>query len=67
MPARFIHLDRDTPLLLAPDLGEWVADPHRCHCIMDAVVELDLRQVKVNEPGCGTEQYPPSMLLALVI
>ena len=34
---------------------------------MDGVAELDLRQVKVNERGSGSEQYPPSMLMALII
>ena len=67
MPARFVNIDRDTPLLLAPNLREWVADNHLCHFIVDAVAELDLRQVKVNERGCRSEQYPPSMLMALII
>ena len=66
-PARFINLDKDTPLLLAPDFREWVPDHHRCRFILDAVAELDLSQVKVNEPSCGSEQYPPSMLMALLI
>jgi transposase len=67
MPARFINIDRDTPLLLAPNLREWVPDNHLCHFIVDAVAELDLSQVKVNERGCGSEQYPPSMLMALIL
>ena len=67
MPARLINLDRDTPLLLAPDLREWVPDNQLCHFILDAVVELDLSQVKVKERGCGSEPYPPSMRMALVI
>jgi transposase len=67
MPARFVNIDRDTPLLLAPNLREWVPDNHLCHFIVDAVTELDLRQVKVNQRGCGSEQYPPSMLMALII
>ena len=65
MPARFVNIDRDRPLLLAPNLREWVPDNHLCHFIVDAVAELDLRQVKVNERGCGSEQYPPSMLMSL--
>jgi len=67
MPARFVNIDRDTPLLLAPNLREWVPDNHLCHFIVDAVAELDLRRVKVNERGCGSEQYPPSMLMALIL
>ena len=67
MPARFVHIDRDTPLLLAPNLRERVSDNHLCHFIVDGVAGLDLRQVKVNERDCGSEQYPPSMLMALII
>ena len=37
MPARFINLDRDTPLLLAPDLREWVPDNQLGHFILDAL------------------------------
>ena len=67
MPARFVNIDRDTPLLLAPNLREWVLNNPLCHFIVDAVAELDLRQVKVNEPGCGSEQYPGSLLMALIL
>jgi len=31
------------------------------------VEELDLREVKVNERGTGSEQYPPRLLLSLLI
>jgi transposase len=54
-------------LLLPPNLRDWVADDHLVHFILDAVAALDLRQVKVNERGTGSEQYPPTMLLALLI
>jgi transposase len=67
MAARFVTLDRDTPLLLPPNLRDWVPDDHLVHFILDAVDALDLRQVKVNTRGTGSEQYPPPMLLALLI
>ena len=67
MATRFVPIDRDTPLLLPPDLREWVPEDHLVHFIVDAVAALDLRQVKVNERGTGSEQYPPTMLLALLI
>jgi transposase len=66
MPARFVHIDHDTPLLLPPDLRQGSAD-YLVHFIMDAVGELDLRGVRVNERGTGEEQYPPSVLLGLLI
>ena len=40
---------------------------HLAHFILDAVEALDLRQVKVNTRGTGSEQYPPHLLLALLI
>ncbi len=67
MATRFVSIDRDTPLLLPPNLRDWVPEDHLVHFIVDAVAALDLRQVKVNERGTGSEQYPPTMLLALLI
>jgi transposase len=67
MATRFVLIDRDTPLLLPPNLRDWVPADHLVHFIVDAVAALDLRQVKVNERGTGSEQYPPTMMLALLI
>ena len=67
MATRFVPIDRDTPLLLPPNLRDWVPAAHLVHFILDAVDALDLRQVKVNTRGTGSEQYPPQMLLALLI
>jgi transposase len=67
MAARFVNIDYDTPLMLPPNLRDWVPAGHLAHFILDAVEELDLRQVRVNERGTGSEQYPPRMLLALLL
>jgi len=67
MATRYVPIDRDTPLLLPPNLRDWVAADHLVHFIIDAVALLDLRQVKVNERGTGSAQYPPTMLLGLLI
>jgi transposase len=67
MATRFVSIDRDTPLLLPPNLRDWVPAGHLVHFILDAVDALDLRQVKVNTRGTGSEQYPPPMLLGLLI
>jgi transposase len=67
MATRFVVIDRDTPLLLPPNLRDWVPADHLVHFILDAVDALDLRQVKVNTRGTGSEQYPPPMLLGLLI
>ena len=50
MAARLMVIDRDTPLLLPPNLRDWVPDDHLVHFILDAVDALDL------PPGQG--QHP---------
>lgn len=67
MPAKFVNVDRDTALLLPPDMREWVPEDHLVHFMVDAVEQLDLRSARVNERGTGSDQYPPSLLLALLI
>ena len=67
MAARFVNIDHDTPLLLPPDLREWVPADHLVHFIMDAVGQLDVRAARVNERGTGDAQYPPAMMLGLLV
>ena len=67
MAAKFVCIDHDSPLLLPPDLRDWLPPEHMVHFIMDAVDALDLSQARVNERGTGSAQYPPSMMLGLLI
>src|ERR1700691_5120024 len=67
MAARFVNIDYDTPLLLPPNLRDWVPAGHLAHFILEAVAEMDLRQVQINERGSGCPQYPPRMMLALLL
>ena len=67
MPARFVNIDHDTPLLLPPDLRDWVPEDHLVHFIMEAVGLLDLSTARVNHRGTGSDQYPPGMMLGLLI
>jgi transposase len=68
MPARFVNVEHDTPLLLPPpDLRAWVPRDHLVHFLMDAVGELALHGARVNERGTGEEQYPPRLMLGLLI
>jgi transposase len=67
MAARYIIVDHDTPLLLPPSLRDWLPPDHLVHVIMDAVEELDLSRAQVNQRGSGDAQYPPGMLLGLLI
>ena len=67
MATRFVNIDHDTPLLLPPDLRDWLPEGHMVHFIMDAVKLLKLDTAKVNIRGTGSAQYPPSMMLGLLI
>jgi transposase len=67
MSARFVTVDHDTPLLLPPDIRDWVGADHMVHFVMDAVGQLDLSGARVNERGTGDKQYPPGMMLGLLI
>ena len=67
MPARLVTIDHDTPMLLPPDLRQWVPEDHLVHFIMEAVDLLDLSAARVNHRGTGSEQYPPAMMLGLLI
>ena len=67
MAHRFKDTDRKTPLLLPPDLRDWVAEDDLVHFVIQAVERLPLSTFAVNHKGCGDEQYPPHMMLALLI
>ena len=67
MSVRFVNIDHDTPMLLPPDLRDWVPVGHMVHFVMDAVLALDLGRAHTNERGTGSAQYPPAMMLGLLI
>ena len=54
-------------MLFPPDLREWLPADSIVHFIIDAVEMLDLRFFSVNHRGSGSPQYPPAMMLALLI
>ena len=67
MGAKFINIDRDTPMMFPPDLKDWIPANSMVHFIVDAVEKFEMSSFKVNERGSGSAQYPPQMLLALLI
>ena len=67
MAARFINLDRQTAMFLPCDLRDWVPAGHIVHFILEAVEQIPTDQFRVNHRGSGSEQYPPAMMLALLI
>jgi len=52
---------------LPPDLREWVPEDDLVHFVIEAVDRLPLEKFRVNHRGTGDRQYPPHMMLALLI
>ena len=67
MAERFVEVDRKTPMLLPADLREWVPEEDLVHFVIEAVETLATGEFVVNERGTGYAQYPPSMMLSLLI
>lgn len=62
---RLINVERDTSMLLPPDLREWVAGNDLALLILDAVELCDLHGTSRNVRGTGSAQYPPWMMVGL--
>ena len=54
-------------MLLPVDLREWVPEDDLVHFVISAVETMELRSFSVNERGTGSRQYPPTMMLTLLI
>jgi len=54
-------------MLLPPDMRDWLPEDHMVHFILDVVEQVDTSGFSVNVRGTGSKQYPPSMLLALLV
>ena len=67
MAARFVNVDRNTPMLLPPDLRDWIGEDDLVHFVIEAVDRLPLEIFQINHRGSGDEQFPPHMMLALLI
>lgn len=49
MGPRFVKIDHDRPLLLPPNLRDWVPSDHPSHFILDAVDDLELEVKELME------------------
>ena len=67
MNPRMVNIDRQTPMLLPPDLREWVPADDMVHFVIEAVESMKLSTLAFNRRGSGSEQYPPKMMLSLLI
>lgn len=67
MPEKLVCIDRDTPMLLPPDLRDWVDDDDLAHFIIQVVGQIPGNEACLNERGTGSAQYPPTAMLALLL
>lgn len=54
-------------MLLPPSLQDWLPEGHLAHFVVDTVSLLPLHGFRVNMRGTGSAQFPPSMMLSLLI
>ena len=69
MAHNFIACERDQPMLLPPDLRDWLAEDHLAWFILDAVSELDLGGffADYRDDGWGRAAHDPEMMVALLL
>jgi transposase len=62
-----VNVDRETPMLLPVDMRDWVPEDDLVHFVIAAIDGMQLGSVRVNSRGTGSKQYPPAMMLSLLI
>jgi len=61
--------NRDQPLLLPPDVRDWLPEDHLVWFVLDVVSMVDLAEFHKQHPndGVGRRAYDPEMMLALLV
>jgi transposase len=67
MPEQYVEIDRGTPMLLPVDMRDWVPSDALARLVIDAIERSDLRRAVTNDRGTGSRQYPPGMMVSLLI
>jgi transposase len=68
MPQNFLACDRDQPLLLPPDLRDWLPADHLAWFVIEAIDELDLEPfyAAYRSDGHGAAAHEPKMMVGLL-
>lgn len=66
MGERFKTIDRDTQYLFPPSVQEWLPENHLARFVVEIVDGLNLERLNTSYRGCGSEAFPPSMMVALL-
>jgi transposase len=67
MSGHFISADHDAPMLLPPNMQDWLPEKHLARFIVSAVEQLDLHKIEESYEGRGYRAYRPKTLLALLL
>jgi len=67
MSERFVNIDRETPMLFPVDMRDWLPEDHLVYFVIEAIEQIGVAGFKANRRGNGSEQYPPEMMLALLV
>lgn len=69
MPQNFLTCDRDQPLLLPPDLREWLPDEHLAFFVLETTSELELSAffTDYRADGHGRAAHDPEMMVAVLL
>jgi transposase len=68
MGQNFLTCDRDQPLLLPPDLRDWLEEDHLAWFVIEAIEELDpdAFYASYRDDGHGRAAHDPKMMLTLL-
>lgn len=69
MALEFKAVDRDSPMLLPPDLRDWLSEDHLAWLVLEVVGQCDLSAIMATfrRGSTGRQAYDPAMLTALLI
>jgi transposase len=69
MARDFRAVDRDQPMLLPPDLRDWLPPDHLAWLVLEVVNGLDLSAIEsgFKRGGTGRQAYDPRMLTTLLV
>lgn len=62
-----VNVDRDTPMLMPPSIQEWVGKDDMARFVVEAVEAVEEGACRYNWKGSGDAQYPPRMMLGLLV
>ena len=68
MAQNFLSSDRNQPLMLPPDLRDWLPEDHLAWFVIEAIEELDLEPfyASYRADGHGASAHEPKLMLSVL-